>query len=238
MKILIVDDEPVIREGIRKRLDKYGYRYTELLEAGNGVEAGEILAHKQIDIAFVDVNMPLCNGLEFIEKYRNSGTHFIVVSGYDKFEYVKKALNLKVFTYLLKPIDRTEFVETLNEIYASKYAENMLDKIVHNIEQNYLNPDYSLTIAKEQLNCSDSYICRVLKNEMNIGFIDLVNKYRVENAKTMILKAKGRIKFKEVSEQSGFNSQQYFNVVFKKYTEMTPAQYLKAICNEKEPCKM
>ena len=83
MKILIVDDEPLIRSGIRKRLDKYGFAYDALYEAENGEQAERILQTQKVDIAFVDINMPHMTGRELIERNRQRNVSFVVVSGYD-----------------------------------------------------------------------------------------------------------------------------------------------------------
>lgn len=226
MNILIVDDEPMIRAGIRKRLDKYGFFYDALFEAEDGQQGRKILETEKIDIAFVDINMPHMTGLELIRQNRQKGVAFVVVSGYDTFNYVKSAWKLGVHNYLLKPIDRVEFVETLRELYAAKSSGNMLDKILENIRRNCLDPAYSLTVARQQLDCSESYICRTLKNERNTGFNDLVNQYRIDAAKRWIDEAQGRVLIKDLARKAGFNSQQYFSVVFKKYEGITPAQYI------------
>ena len=67
--------------------------------------------------------MPLCSGLDFVERVRNldknSITKFIIISGYDDFKYMKKAIHAKVSNYILKPIQQQEFTDTLKEVCAS-----------------------------------------------------------------------------------------------------------------------
>lgn len=235
MKILIADDEPVIRRGIRKRLDRYGFAYDDLWEAEDGEQAQRILQTRRVDIAFVDVNMPGLSGLELIERNRHRKVSFVVVSGYDAFAYVKRAWKLGVYNYLLKPIDREEFVETVRALYESRPSGDMLEKILDNIRRNCLDAGYSLTEARRQLGCSESYICRLLKSGRGVGFNDLVNQCRITQAKRWIDEARGRVRIKEISQKAGFNSQQYFSVVFKKYEGMTPAQYLRQTERQEEP---
>lgn len=240
MNILIVDDEAMIRAGIRKRLEKYGFFYDALHEAEDGLQARQILETEKIDIAFVDINMPHMSGLELIRQNRQKKVAFVVVSGYDTFEYVKTAWKLGAHNYLLKPIDRVEFVETMRELYAMQGGGNMLSKILDNIRQNCLDPAYCLTVARQQLDCSESYICRTLKNERNTSFNELVNQYRIDAAKRWIDDARGRLLIKELAVKAGFNSQQYFSVVFKKYEGISPAQYIQqagqlAFVSKEEP---
>lgn len=119
IKVCIADDEEYVLKSIEQRIEKTEY---ELLVAGtakNGVEAYELYDKVKPDIYFVDINMPLCNGLDFIERVRKSDpqsiTKFIIISGYDDFAYMKKAIRTGVTNYIMKPIQHNEFIETLQQ---------------------------------------------------------------------------------------------------------------------------
>lgn len=113
MNILIADDEENIRKGIEKRILRTGIQPISLFMASDGLEAQNILNHNEIDLAFIDINMPFLNGLQVIQSYCDKGVLFVIVSGYDSFEYARKALQYGVFRYILKPIDKNEFEEVL-----------------------------------------------------------------------------------------------------------------------------
>lgn len=114
-KVLIADDEPKIRRGIRSVLERLDSEIEVVAEAGDG-EAALALAEETIpDILFIDIRMPFLNGLELIEKL-SALLHdwiIIIVSGHDEFEYARKAVSLKVFEYLLKPVQEDEIKRTL-----------------------------------------------------------------------------------------------------------------------------
>jgi two-component system response regulator YesN len=84
----------------------------------NGVEAISLVQTLRPDICLLDIQMPLINGLELIEKINaiNKGILKIIISGHDEFEYARKAVGLGVYKYILKPIDENEFVVLLKEI--------------------------------------------------------------------------------------------------------------------------
>ena len=116
INVLIVDDEPVIRKGIRsilsKNTDETAFSW---LEAETGFEAVEVCKKHNPEIIITDLHLPQMNGLEFIEKVKSAYTHsapsFIIVTGYDNFSYAKTAIKLGVMEYLLKPIKKNELLD-------------------------------------------------------------------------------------------------------------------------------
>ena len=94
IKICIADDEEYVLKSIRRRIEQSGLDVEIAGTAKNGVEAYELYEKVNPDIYYVDINMPLCSGLDFVERVRtldkNSITKFIIVSGYDDFAYMKK----------------------------------------------------------------------------------------------------------------------------------------------------
>lgn len=116
IKILLVDDEPFIRQGIQILIDWKMYGYEIVAEASNGVEAIKELEKNEIDLIITDIKMPEMNGLEFIEytqKNMNKKYKFMVLSGFYEFEYAKKAIKYNVTDYILKPVVIDELIKIL-----------------------------------------------------------------------------------------------------------------------------
>ena len=115
--ILVADDEYLIRRGIIKLLQKYE-DFEVTAEAEDGEQALELAGGQDIDVFLVDINMPFLNGLQFIEKLKEEQPKALVciITGYDKFEYVRKALHLGVFEYILKPLNEEAFADTMAKI--------------------------------------------------------------------------------------------------------------------------
>ncbi|REE91580.1 two-component system response regulator YesN [Paenibacillus taihuensis] len=124
MKVMIVDDEPYLREGLRIKIGKMNLGLTVVGEAGDGQEAIEKLPVLSPDIVLTDIRMPVADGLTFIReaKERYEGSHFIIISGYEDFDYAKKGIQYDVQDYILKPVDTDELRESLMRMM-SKIAE-------------------------------------------------------------------------------------------------------------------
>lgn len=118
--ILIVDDEPLILEGLRSVIEWEDYGLRIAGQAGNGEEALEFLHrhNEAIDILITDITMPKLTGLELIQQIKcfDSKMRFIILSGYEQFEYLKAGMSLGIENYILKPINIKELESTIEQI--------------------------------------------------------------------------------------------------------------------------
>ncbi|WP_250277846.1 response regulator transcription factor [[Clostridium] colinum] len=117
-KTIIVDDENLIREGLKNIIDWESLNITILDTAQNGKEALEIFKKNPVDIIITDINMPLVNGIDLLKqiKYIDKNVKFIILSGYEDFTYAKEAISIGVEAYILKPIDEEELLKVLKDI--------------------------------------------------------------------------------------------------------------------------
>lgn len=129
--VQIVDDEPIIRNGLSKMIDwnDLGFEITCL--AQNGKQALEQLEVERVDLIITDIEMPIMGGLTFTaevrERERENSEHtkeIVVLTAYDQFEYAKTALRYGVSEYVLKPIDEEELTGILLRI-KSRLDEKM-----------------------------------------------------------------------------------------------------------------
>lgn len=118
MKVVIVEDEIRIREGIEKLLLKAKDEFELVGEAENGEAGLHLLRELRPDIVITDIRMPLMDGLEMLTQMMNEGlnTKAIVLSAYSEFEYARKAMKLGVTEYLLKPITYHDFLQALENV--------------------------------------------------------------------------------------------------------------------------
>lgn len=133
-KALLVDDEPVILEGLKDTVDwsRFGIEVCAL--ASNGLEALENIKKSRIQILITDIKMPEMSGLELISKIRemNLNIKCIVLSGYNDFEYVRRAAQMGIENYLLKPLDEKELTSTLLNTVSK--IENEICRRTHEVE--------------------------------------------------------------------------------------------------------
>ncbi len=117
-KVLLVDDERIILDGISKIID-WNAHGTELVgTARNGLEAYEFILLHQPDIVITDIRMPGMDGLQLVEKVRENDQHvqFIMLSGFNEFDYARKAMRYGVKHYLLKPCNEQLITQALSEV--------------------------------------------------------------------------------------------------------------------------
>ncbi|HWJ76823.1 MAG TPA: response regulator transcription factor [Niallia sp.] len=150
-KVLIVDDEPTIREGLPYIIDWQDYGYEIVGAAQNGKEGISFIQKYQPDVVITDIRMPEMDGLEMIQHAKQIGHSFysIILSGYSEFTYAQKAIRLGTVSYLLKPIDEDELTDILQGIEEkeSEYQVDMtslLKKKIFEGDQTSIAQDYAL----------------------------------------------------------------------------------------------
>lgn len=113
MRIVLVDDEIMIREGFKQLFDWEAHDCEVVGEATDGMEALAKIEELQPDIVIMDINIPILNGLKVIQtsRIRFPDMAFIIVSGYDDFSYCREALHLQITDYILKPVNYTFTVQ-------------------------------------------------------------------------------------------------------------------------------
>lgn len=117
-KVMLVEDEEFILQGIRYIIDWEEIAMEVTSMAHNGKEALEMFRQEPADIVVTDVEMPLMNGLDLLEEIRKISprTRFLILSGYDEFEYARKALKLDVEEYILKRIKILEMTILMKDL--------------------------------------------------------------------------------------------------------------------------
>ncbi|MGO4494817.1 response regulator [Paenibacillus sp. 2RAB27] len=118
MKVLIVDDEPIIRSGMMKMAQQYTQPFQTIETANNGLEAIDRFSHFEPDLLITDIRMPKMDGLELCRILHNSHPNLlkVVISGYNDFEYAQKCLSYGVKHYLLKPVTPPDLHDIFDQI--------------------------------------------------------------------------------------------------------------------------
>ena len=125
MKVLIVEDEIRIREGLVKLIEKIDSEFEVVGEAVDGASGLEMCKVQQPDIIITDIKMPKMDGLQMLSEIYGSGlkSKAIVISAYSEFEYARGAMKLGVTEYLLKPISLMDFSKAINNIAEQIYED-------------------------------------------------------------------------------------------------------------------
>lgn len=132
MRTMLVDDEPFILQGLSVLIDWEAEGYEIVKTAVNGMEALEYLKKNQVDLIIADIKMPVMSGLQLLEIIREekiSSAYFIILSGYNDFQYAQKAIRYSCMDYILKPVQKEGLLKSLrnavkNKEIIEKEAEN------------------------------------------------------------------------------------------------------------------
>jgi two-component system, response regulator YesN len=240
LRVLIVDDEERIREGMARQVESMGLELKVVALASDGEEALALVEKHVPDIVLMDINMPFMDGLECIRRMREKDPScvIIIVSGYDRFEYAQRALKYGVDRYLLKPVEDDEFLATLKDAI-QKHAErikrfssesviaaksNSPEKIIAYIKRHYADEDISEERLEEAFGMSRSALFRTVKGATGLGVSELIASLRIECAKALLLDPR-RPSIKEICAAVGYGDQHYFSKAFKRASGLSPLAY-------------
>ncbi len=148
-RIILVDDEEEVRKSIIRKIVWQSVGFTVVGDAENGEDALEKIENLEPDVVLTDIRMPYMDGLTLAEKIRQKypSMKIVIFSGYDDFEYAKRAIKLNVTEYILKPVNVEELTAILKKIQASLDEEIEQKRDVSLLRENYKR---SLPILREQ----------------------------------------------------------------------------------------
>ena len=235
LRVLLVDDEIMIREGFKRLFDWESHDCQVVGEAADGMEALAQIDTLRPDIVIMDINIPIMNGLKVIQvsRMKHPNTAFVIVSGYDDFSYCREALRLQITDYILKPVNYEEFGTCIDNLKISLFQQRLSaepeqqeERTISGITrylQEHLAEEMSLSILAEQFYLSPQYISQLFKSEIGVGFLAYLTNIRMEKAKKLLLSTS--LPIANVAEQSGYGDYRVFTKVFKKAEGITPSQY-------------
>lgn len=221
--------------------------------SGKWKEGLEKIEKCRPDIVIVDINMPVMDGLEMLEKsIKEYGYDAIIVSGYGEFEYAQRGISLGVSEYLLKPVNYDKLYEAIRKIQAKRNVDTKIQNAIRRIDvekKKYgilefeekktgnryidymiqtIHDNYSkrliLSDISEQCKVSCTYLNVKFKNETGYTFNEYLNRYRIQKAVDLL--RENQYKIYEIAEMVGFSDYKYFIKVFKKYIGSSPAHFI------------
>lgn len=249
-RLMIIDDEERITDGLKALIDWKELRISRVETANSCEEALEKAVDYHPDIALVDICIHDRKGYEIIDELNRFGlsTRYIMISGYDDFQYVKLAMQRGAKDYLLKPIDKTELrnaiiriiTEELNgepfenacrdydPVFRNNYSEysKLTQKIVMLVRQNY-GENLSLKVIADKFAMNNTYLGQLFQKDTGIKFTDYLMQYRMAMAKQMIEETDDKIAV--IAGAVGYPNTGYFYTQFQSYFGVSPLDFRK--CN-------
>ena len=242
LKVLIVDDEDLVRRGIVLGVDWAARGCVVVGEAANGEEGIAAVERYSPNLIITDVRMPRMDGIEMMKQLRQKGckAHVIILTAYSDFSYARSALQLGADDYLLKPFRDQELIAAIDKVRQkereltaptpqdtlplvkgdkSKYVLQALEYIAGH----YSDQDISITMIASHLGVSEGHLSHVFKKETSYTIISYLTQYRVHTAMKLLQDC--RYKVYEVAEMVGYRDVAYFGSTFKKLAGMSPSEY-------------
>lgn len=242
LKVLVVDDETVVRRGIVLGVDWAAMGCVVVGEATNGEEGIAAVERYSPNLIITDVRMPRMDGIEMMNRLREKGcrAHVIVLTAYSDFSYARSALQFGADDYLLKPFRDQELVAAIDRVRQkereltaltpqsilpltkgdkSKYVLQALSYI----GEHYSDQDISITTISQHLGVSEGHLSHVFKKETSYTVIGYLTQYRVHTAMKLLQDC--RYKVYEVAEMVGYRDVAYFSSTFKKLAGVSPSEY-------------
>jgi len=238
MKLLIADDEDMIRRGTAKYIRLHTDRFSKIYEAENGQEAIDCILKYQPDILLLDVQMPLKSGIDVMREADKAGLHpvTIILSGYDEFRYAQQAIRYGAKDYLLKPTRAADILACVNRM-ADEYigkeqrrseegqegqTNHFIEEAKEYIEEHYTE-DLTLGEVAEHIGISGGYLSTLFMQILGCGFVDYLQEFRIMRSCSYL--QQNYLKTYEIAYKVGFRDEKYFSRVFKKLRGMSPKEY-------------
>ena len=254
-KVLLVDDEPIITEGLRRVVDwaAHGCRVVDwaahgcrvAAAAGDAASGGEAIRQHRPDILFTDIKMPGEDGLAMLAGLKGEfpRMQIAVLTGYRDFEYAQRAIRLGVARFLLKPSKMDEIEEALTfmtgvldrmprEEGAEPEREDEANSFIVRQARAYIaghcGSKLSLQEVADHCFVSQWHLSKLLNRHQGQTFYDLLNAERVRRAKEPLEDPALRIS--EIAERVGYADTAHFSRVFKKLEGVSAGEWRNAHC--------
>lgn len=243
-RLLIVDDEPQIVEGLSHILDWNSLGFSEIITVQTYRQAMESCFRTEPNLVLCDVCLRESSGVELLENVRQTSPNinWIMISGYDDYEYVRSAMKDGACDYLLKPVDRRQLQACVEEIIVSRLHGSverpntppalepvlgkpmesyslLIQKILRVVYDAY-SDELNLTILAGQFFMNKNYLGQVFYRETGMKFGDYLRQYRMEMARRLLATTDHKVSV--VARQSGYRNMNLFYAHFQARFHMSP----------------
>ena len=247
LKVLVVEDEEMIRKGIVLAVDWAALDCVVVGEASNGAQALEAVERYDPSLIITDLKMPVLDGLEMLRQLRERGNNafVIILTAYDSFSYAQTALRLGAVDFLLKPFHDGELEQAvtrlkqrmdragqggekgpaplpLPELKKGDKSKYVLEAMAY-IGEHYHEPNIGVAAIAQHLGISEGHLSHTFKKETDYTLLNYLTRYRIHRAMELLRDC--RLKVYEVAEQVGYRDIAYFSATFKKLVGMSPSEY-------------
>jgi len=239
---LVAEDEQRMRDYLSRKVGELDPHLVSVGVASDGEETLEMVESRLPDLLLTDIKMPLLSGLELVQRIRSSNPdlRIIIVSGYSEFEYARRAIELGVDEYILKPVDGEGLKAALRRVRikleaSSRQVESefglgtpageteLVSAIGLYLQENYRHP-YSLERLAAHFGCKAAYLLRLYRRATGSTPTRDLIRLRIEKAKRLLV-GHPHLEVKQVAAAVGYDDPLYFSRLFKRETGINPSGF-------------
>ena len=239
VRVFIVDDSQLFVEEL-VQTTPWEALGCEVCGTANDADTAEKQIRKLVPgIVISDICMANRSGLDLIDALSDMpDMEYILISAYSRFEYAQKAIRLDVADYFVKPFDDEEFYEAVRRLVEKIRTRDQekvtpvpmnpddpkdyLNQAIQYIDQLYAEEISVATVAGACF-ISESYLSKLFRKKLDTSFNEYLNYIRIQKAQHLLRNT--NLMIYEIAEKTGFNTEKYFSLVFRKVTGITPRQY-------------
>lgn len=247
-KMLIVDDEGPARASMRKLFAKAGIPFEIVGEAENGEEGLKLIRELSPDVVVSDIDMPVMDGVKLLQLARAEGfeCRFVMLTAISEFEYARQAVEHGASGYLLKlsldpqgikqalgkvavELEKMEKLKKADKWFPDKPKDEPTDhpemnRIIAYIEANYAE-DVTLKSLAELISMDPSYVSDLFKKKTGSTLTHYVQNRRIQAARMLLEETD--LTVSDIGRKVGFENDNYFIKIFKRWCDVTPSEYRK-----------
>lgn len=241
IKIMLVDDEYLIRELLKRSVDWASFNMEIIAETGNALDVMAMVETLKPDVVFMDICMPHIDGVTLSEQLLKAypSCRIMILTGHQNFEDAKRCVNLGVKGFLSKPINGSEISACLDKLQqeiqpaatspatlsVQPETSTFLVAVKDYLQTHYSHPGLSLQEVADALFVHPNHLSRRFSQEAGVPFKDYLQKVRIEAALDLVKTTD--LRSYEIARAIGMDDPNYFSVYFKKYMNMTIGEYRK-----------
>lgn len=251
IRVLIVDDEKLVRKGFIAMLPWAQFDMAVVGEAVNGEKALEFIAGNGVDLLFTDITMPVMSGIDLIKEVRRRypDIWIVILTCHQDFSYIQEVLRLGAIDYIVKtqlemePVEEilrriagrvknngrnkppSDLLQVKSIVFNKRFSEEVYNCIVNSvayIESNLVN-GISQDEAAKKANMSKGYFSHCFHEIVGKPFVEYVREAKMAKAKELLAQSSRPVYW--IAEQLGFRDEKYFSKIFREYSGMLPSEY-------------
>ena len=236
-RIVVVEDEELVRQGIVHAVDWESIDCEVVGEASNGLAGLAVIKERKPDLIVADIKMPVMDGIDMVRALREDGivSRVIFLTAYSDFRYAQHAVKLGAADYLLKPFRDGELETAVKRALEASHAPIPQASAGQNVKysryvseamkyiESHFGEDISLSTVADHLGLSESRLSHLFKDETGQSPGSYLIQTRIKAAMEMLKDCRSKVY--EVAEQTGFRDIAHFSSTFKRIVGVSPSDY-------------